>query len=305
MDKASETGNNSTEPNESIPIPTFSEAEAEILAKKLNSENTHREAQQVLISWMLQGECNGDNSSIFFTLIKSCFDYLQKLKEKEKECLEEVVKKKSACLKFHYDFTKTENAFKAIEKQDIWESLTPSQKDNIQIMKNDFLELAKNKFSNSSNAVKKRSAKFENNVYELNTEISNLTSKLHSIHKETKVMEERCKKKKKEIFNLKLELESRKKRKMSQEQENSVEATFGCNPDCAHMNEMQIVSLITVLLYYNQSALNIDSIYSHLKESIPYANKKEIDFVLRKFPNLFKEIGSEQDSKWIYIGLSI
>ncbi|GBM71100.1 hypothetical protein AVEN_146312-1 [Araneus ventricosus] len=310
MDKASEASNPFyiAKLNDYGVIPPFSKKEAEILAERLNNEESHREAQQVLIAWMEQGECNENNVTLFFSLIKLCHDYVKKLKEEQKECLEEVQKaeKNLGYEKIQYDLNKIKNAFKAIEKQDIWESFTPIQRKNIQIMKKDLFDLGQS----TSNAVEEESTDIKNDAYKLklilNRMINSLTSKTNEIREAKKVIEAKCKEYENEISDLKLQLEEpRKKDQMSQTQENPVEAAFGYNPDYDRRNEDRIMCSISFLLYEHQSGLNLDSIYSYLKINTPTANRKEIEFVLRRFPQLFKEIGLGQESKWIYIGFGI
>ncbi|GBL79711.1 hypothetical protein AVEN_12461-1 [Araneus ventricosus] len=148
MNEYGESNSNSGKLHVYNSIPRYSERESEALAERLVNKETFREAQQVLITWLEDGQCTERNSAQFYSLIQLCRNHMEKLQTKKKEYYEEAQKvqesleNKSCCIQLQLN--ELEDVFKALEKENTWSNFTQNQIEKIHEMRKDIIDLKQN-----------------------------------------------------------------------------------------------------------------------------------------------------------------
>ncbi|KAF8786996.1 Ecto-NOX disulfide-thiol exchanger 1 like protein [Argiope bruennichi] len=318
------------------PIPHFSEHEAQTLADRLRNEETFREGLQVLITWLDRGECNKKNSGSFYSLIQSSHSHVKRLRNEKSRCEEEAEKAKENLMNknrsIQLEINEIEKVFVAAKTQKVWDHFTRSQRKKMEEMKNDTYDLKK---TNSEDLVVERveeemelsdtEDKNENGVNQradaavdsnaLLEKCSNLTEELDALSHAYEDMKGTCSEQHEEIVRLKYELEEYKKEKARTDSPISFDDQLSLSDNATQYsprrvdvseNDIHLASLISIFLHVHPFGASIDYICSYLVKIFPAVNARDIESLLRRYPNQFKEvctgIGATLEKKWTYIG---
>ncbi|CAL1269023.1 unnamed protein product [Larinioides sclopetarius] len=307
-------------------IPRYSEQEAEALAERLSNKETFKEAQQVLITWLQEGQCNEKNAMHFISLIQLCWNHYEKFKTEEKEYLEEAQKAEKNLVNqnwcIQHQLSEIEEIFKVIDTENIWSNFTEDQIKEIHMMRNDILDFKRvilkssivvEEGSSGMKNVNNEDVPIENISHNLQSHAGSLTYGLNTVNQRSGYLETKCKECVNEFLKLNSELkESRKRRKnnsisVEDEKTKNSDVASQCNLDQIHQNEMHIISLISIFLYRNPDGVNINSVYSYLSKYIPVTCVAEIENLMRRFPKIFEEstpVDATQETKWTCISIS-
>ncbi|KAF8794206.1 Ecto-NOX disulfide-thiol exchanger 1 like protein [Argiope bruennichi] len=288
-------------------IPLYSEEEAQALAKRLDNDETFKEAMKILIAWLERGECNEINSACFYFLIRLCWNRVEKLQAEEKEYQEKIKHLKKSVLSKSYciqlKLIEIEEIFSTIEKQNLWTCFTQDHLEKIQEMRVDFLNLKRiiledcvlEKESDDKNIEDEQA---ESSVHEMQAKLDSLTSELDIVYEKTEEMPLKYEEYKNQFQPLRSE---KVKFKILVKKEYLIINREGkpcllvevASQSYMDQIEIHVVSLISIFLFEFPNEAVVKSIYFHLKKCLPnnnaHFNMTDVENLLRKYPNIFKE----------------
>ncbi|XP_055930463.1 ecto-NOX disulfide-thiol exchanger 1-like [Argiope bruennichi] len=306
-------------------IPLYSEEEAQALAKRLDNDETFKEAMKILIAWLERGECNEINSACFYFLIRLCWNRVEKLQVEEKEYQEKIKRLKKSVVSRSYciqlKLIEIEEIFSTIEKQNLWTCFTQDHLEKIQEMREDLLNFKRiiledcvlEKESDDKNIEDEQA---ESSVHEMQAKLGSLTSELDIVYEKTEEMPLKYEENKNGILRLRIKKEKFKAREKKEyliikREEKPCLLVEVAPQSYIDKKEIHVISLISIFLFEFPNEAVVKSIYFHLKKCFKNTNARfnmtDVENLLRKYPNIFKEtrlLFPEVVRKWSCISIT-
>ncbi|GFR06090.1 ecto-NOX disulfide-thiol exchanger 1 [Trichonephila clavata] len=315
------------------PIYCFSKQETIRVNDKLRNKETFKEGARILFTWLDRGECSKQNHGAFYSMLESTSIYAKRL-AKEKSRWEEEVEKARENLDMvarymQLDLSEIEKVYAAAELKKNWDHFSKGQRKQIDDWKKEIasfstalitvrLEEGMDLDMDENAEECSNEDQTENDeLYQLRESNDFLKQQLTSIQKELDCSNLLCNQYYKDI--LKLKSVSGVSQKVGSSEipvENGYHSDYAiknvsvtnsstqCVPDKIDVTEngTSLVSLISVFLHVHPFGANIDYICSYLLETHPAITTKDIESLLRKFPNIFEDmstgIGATLQKKW-------
>ncbi|GFY43963.1 ecto-NOX disulfide-thiol exchanger 1 [Trichonephila inaurata madagascariensis] len=318
-------------------MPHYSEHEATVLIEKLRNEETIKEGVRVLITWLERGECTKKNSGSFYSMLQSASSHTKKLANEKLKCEEEVQKAREKLemktRSIQLELTEIEKVYTAAAVQKNWDHFSKSQRRHIEDWKKEIanfsaalitarveedmdLDIEESNVEEYSNEDQPDNSE----LYDLKDELDATNHQLCLTQKELEDLKITNDKYQKEVLKLKEALEDSKKigkaenckiiaEDRSYSEKIPVANSYAqCVPYKVDIsdNETCLVALISIFLHVHPFGASIDYICSYLVKTHPTIITRDIESLMRKFPNLFKEestgIGATLEKKWMFVG---
>ncbi|GFR00807.1 ecto-NOX disulfide-thiol exchanger 1 [Trichonephila clavata] len=319
------------------PIPDFSEREATGVNKKFRNAETFKEGAQVLVTWLDRGECCKKNCGTFYSILQSLNCHAKRLRYEKIRREDEKVKKAKENLdiitrSIQLELSEIEKVFAAAVVQKNWDQFSKHQKRHIENWKKEITNFSAAIINSrveedmdldmDENAEEcSNEDQTENDeLYQLRESNDTLKQQLTSTQKELDDYKQTCNEYYEEIKKLKSVSEESQKVVSSEIPVENEYYSDNTRKDVSVTNnstqcipykvdatedETCLVTLVSVFLHVHPFGANIDYICSYLLKTHPGITTRDIESLLRKFPNIFKEvstgIGATLEKKWKYV----
>ncbi|GFY13759.1 ecto-NOX disulfide-thiol exchanger 1 [Trichonephila clavipes] len=316
-------------------MPHYSEHEATVLSEKLRNEETFKEGVRVLITWLERGECSKKNSGSFYSMLQSASSHTKKLANEKLKC-EEVQKAREKLemktRSIQLELTKIEKVYTAAAVQKNWDHFSKNQRRHIEDWKKEIANfsaalIASRVEENMDLDMDENAEECSNEdqtendeLYPLRESNDTLKQQLSSTQKELDYYKQTCNEYYEEIVKLKsISEESQRVGSSEIPVENGyysdkarkdisvTNSSTHCVPDAANVtaNETCLVTLMSIFLLVHPFGANIDYICSYLLRTHPAITTRDIESLLRRFPDIFEEVSTRTGATfkkiWKYV----
>ncbi|GFU12410.1 RRM domain-containing protein [Nephila pilipes] len=310
------------------PIPHYTDLQAASVNEKLCNPETFQEALPVLNAWLTRGECSESNSDTIFSMLQNVHNHVSKLSYKRAQCEDESERANNA----------VKNISRSLQEAKWQREILLHCAAAFPERFEEDMDMGRNENAEDNNAednnAEDNNAE-DNNAEDYNDEDNNvhvLRDRLLMLRRQVELTKLECDELKvigegyeKEISKLKQSLEEIQN--VQDPEICEVAAEDKSDADSAIQNapvsntstqcvidatvdvtkfETQMMCLISIFLNDQPVGADIDSIYSYLVKIHSAITVRDVDYLLRKFPLLFKEVFVGNDSTlekiWKFVG---